>query len=254
MNLRLPFDNKGLHIGYDWRPTYGDLAKKWSPVGSVLVSDNWDTGIGRIGLLGAFSYSRLFTRSDGVRVSNFQTRDGTYSQQQCSGAAVWHLPLALAVGHGCDQRLSADYSRSGSGQPVLRHGACGRGRLRRLRRYVAMRRSAVSSRPGSRPQTPRHCGRRAVAKHRSARSPDRPVPKLARATKSGGSTRSRRRLRPFRIQYVSRRLPAERQRSGAGGRGRECRINSSGQFVFGNNGRGSGYNPTPGASYPELSI
>ena len=50
MNLRLPFDNKGLHIGYDLEASYGDFSKKWTPVGSLLVSDNWDTGIGRIGL------------------------------------------------------------------------------------------------------------------------------------------------------------------------------------------------------------
>jgi TonB-dependent receptor len=79
MNLRLPFDNKGLHVGYDLEATYGDLSKKWSPIGSLLVSDNWDTGIGRIGLLGAISYSQLFNRADGVQVSNFQTRDGTYA-------------------------------------------------------------------------------------------------------------------------------------------------------------------------------
>jgi TonB-dependent receptor len=81
MNLRLPFDNKGLHIGYDIEATYGDFRKKWSPVGSLLVSDNWDTGIGRIGLLGAFSYSKLLTRADGMQVSNFQTRDGIYATQ-----------------------------------------------------------------------------------------------------------------------------------------------------------------------------
>jgi TonB-dependent receptor len=79
MNLRLPFDNKGLHIGYDIEATYGDFRKKWSPVGSLLVSDNWDTGIGRIGLLGAFSYSKLLTRADGMQVSNFQTRDGIFA-------------------------------------------------------------------------------------------------------------------------------------------------------------------------------
>src|SRR5437763_3946581 len=71
MNLRLPFDNKGLHIGFDAEANYGDFRKKWSPVGSVLVSDTWDTGIGGIGLLGAVSYSRLFTRADGLQVSNF---------------------------------------------------------------------------------------------------------------------------------------------------------------------------------------
>jgi TonB-dependent receptor len=80
MNLRLPFDNKGFHVGYDLEANYGDLDKKWSPVGSILVSDNWDTGIGRIGLLGAFSYSQLYSRSDSVRVSNFQTRDGIFAR------------------------------------------------------------------------------------------------------------------------------------------------------------------------------
>lgn len=79
MNLRLPFDSKGFHLGYDIEATYGDLDKKWSPVGSLLVSDNWDTGIGRIGLLGAVSYSQLYTRTDSVRVSNFQTRDGNFA-------------------------------------------------------------------------------------------------------------------------------------------------------------------------------
>lgn len=81
MNLRRPFDNKGLFIGYDLEADYGDFSKKWSPVGSLLVSDTWDTGIGRIGLLGAVSYSRLFTRADGMQVSNFQTRDGHYAVQ-----------------------------------------------------------------------------------------------------------------------------------------------------------------------------
>ncbi|HLO19466.1 MAG TPA: TonB-dependent receptor [Sphingomicrobium sp.] len=95
MNLRLPFDNKGLHIGYDLEADYGDFAKKWSPVGSLLVSDNWDTGIGRIGILGAASYSRLFSRADGVQVSNFQTRDGTYSNNNSAGtgAGVCRSPL-----------------------------------------------------------------------------------------------------------------------------------------------------------------
>ena len=79
MNLRLPFDNKGFHLGYDIEANYGDFRKKWSPVGSLLVSNTWDTGIGRIGLMGAASYSKIYTRSDGVQVSNFQTRDGTYA-------------------------------------------------------------------------------------------------------------------------------------------------------------------------------
>src|SRR5438270_1773568 len=99
MNLRLPFDNKGLHIGFDAEANYGDMAKKWSPVGSLLVSDNWDTGIGRIGLLGAFAYSQLFSKSDSVRISNFQTRDGTYSKNNSSGTAtgVCRTPLPTST-------------------------------------------------------------------------------------------------------------------------------------------------------------
>ena len=93
MNLRLPFDNKGLHIGYDLEATYGDFAKKWTPVGSLLVSDNWDTGIGRIGLLGAISYSRLKSRADGVQVSNFQTRDGSWTAQANNANPICRAPL-----------------------------------------------------------------------------------------------------------------------------------------------------------------
>jgi len=98
MNLRLPFDNKGLHIGYDIEATFGDFRNKWSPVGSVLVSDNWDTGIGRIGLLGAVSYSKLFTRADGMQVSNFQTRDGIYAVQlNTASTPVCRSPLPAST-------------------------------------------------------------------------------------------------------------------------------------------------------------
>src|SRR3954469_16192510 len=100
MNLRLPFDNKGFHSGYDIEANYGDFRKKWSPVGSALISKTWDTGIGRIGLLGAASYSRLYTRSDGVQVSNFQTRDGTFvvnSNTTSTTNIVCRMPLPDTV-------------------------------------------------------------------------------------------------------------------------------------------------------------
>jgi TonB-dependent receptor len=111
MNLRLPFDNKGLHIGYDIEASYGDLSKKWSPIGSLLVSDNWDTGIGRIGLLGAFSYSQLKNRADGVQVSNFQTRDGTFavnSNTTSTTNIVCRTPLPDTVdAHGFPPNINA---------------------------------------------------------------------------------------------------------------------------------------------------
>jgi len=93
MNLRLPFDNKGLHVGFDLEANYSDLAEKWSPVGSILASNTWDTGIGRVGLLGAFSYSQVFSRADGLQITNFQARDNTLVPGANNGPPTCRNPL-----------------------------------------------------------------------------------------------------------------------------------------------------------------
>lgn len=93
LNTRVPFDKKGLQIGFDAEANYGDMRKKWTPVGSLLLSDTWDTGIGRIGLLADVSYSRLKSRSDGIQVSNFQTRDGTSVRGANNGPIVCRTGL-----------------------------------------------------------------------------------------------------------------------------------------------------------------
>lgn len=79
LRTRLPFDNPGFHIAFDAEANYGDLARRWAPVGSFLISDTWNTGIGRIGVLADLSYSRLLSRADGIQVTNFQTRDGQFA-------------------------------------------------------------------------------------------------------------------------------------------------------------------------------
>ncbi len=76
LNTRKPFDNKGFHIGGGVEANYGDFAKKWSPTGSILVTNTWNTGLGTFGILANASYSRLKSRADGIQVTNFQTRDG----------------------------------------------------------------------------------------------------------------------------------------------------------------------------------
>src|SRR4051812_24970019 len=76
LHTRLPFDQRGFHISVDAEANYGDFARRWAPTGSLLVSDTWDTSIGRIGLLADVSYSRLYSRADGLQVANYQTRDG----------------------------------------------------------------------------------------------------------------------------------------------------------------------------------
>ena len=78
LNTRKPFDNKGFHIGLNLEGNYGDFRKEWTPTGSLLLSNTWETGIGTFGLLGNLSYSRINSRADGLQISNFQTRDGAY--------------------------------------------------------------------------------------------------------------------------------------------------------------------------------
>ncbi|HEY0026759.1 MAG TPA: TonB-dependent receptor [Allosphingosinicella sp.] len=94
LNTRKPFDSKGLHIGAGFEMNYGDFRKKYSPTASLLVSNTWDTGAGRFGLLGSVSYSDLRSRSNGIQVTNFQTRDNTQvPYQNGAGVLVCRNPL-----------------------------------------------------------------------------------------------------------------------------------------------------------------
>jgi TonB-dependent receptor len=94
LNTRKPFDNKGLHIAFDAEANYGDMEKKWSPTGSLLVSDTWDTDGGTFGLLADVSYSRIRNRADGVQITNFQTRDNTQVPYQSgNGVLVCRNPV-----------------------------------------------------------------------------------------------------------------------------------------------------------------
>lgn len=94
LNTRKPFDNKGLHIGVDMQGSYGDLQKKWTPTGSILISDTWETGVGTFGLLGDVSYSRVRSRADGLQITNFQARDNTLvTYQSQGGTTICRNPL-----------------------------------------------------------------------------------------------------------------------------------------------------------------
>lgn len=94
LNTRKPFDNKGFHIGVDAEANYGDFEKKWSPTGSLLISDTWNTGIGMFGLLVDGSYSRIRSRADGLQITNIQTRDNTQvPYQNGNGVLVCRNPL-----------------------------------------------------------------------------------------------------------------------------------------------------------------
>ena len=118
LNTRRPLDNKGFHLGFDAELNYGDMAKHYTPTGSLLVSDTWDTGIGRIGLLADVSYSRLKSRSDGIQVTNFQTRTESGTDLDINGNVITRhgLPgLGTAYAPVGGQFRTQDYDRARKG-------------------------------------------------------------------------------------------------------------------------------------------
>ncbi len=84
LNTRLPFDKRGFHVAFGAEGNYGDFVKKLTPTFSGLISNTWDTGVGTFGVLASVAYSQIKTRSDGMQVTNFQTRDDRQAQQAFS--------------------------------------------------------------------------------------------------------------------------------------------------------------------------
>ncbi len=76
LNTRKPFDSKGLKIAFGAEANYGDMAKEWTPTFSGLISNVWETGAGRFGILVSGAFSQIKSRADGIQIANYQTRDG----------------------------------------------------------------------------------------------------------------------------------------------------------------------------------
>ena len=116
LNTRKPFDNKGFHIAFSGEANYGDFAKEWTPTGSILASNTWDTDYGTFGLLGSASYSQIKSRADGIQVTNFQTRDNTQVRfQNGNGVLVCRNPLPSSTDTAA---LPAGGSFCGAPQPA----------------------------------------------------------------------------------------------------------------------------------------
>jgi TonB-dependent receptor len=101
LNTLKPLDRKGFHVAFDAEANYADFRKKWSPVGSILVSKTWETGIGSLGILADYSYSDLKVRSDGIQATNYQTRDGLLTpngqlRNQLPGKSVAYAPIGAS--------------------------------------------------------------------------------------------------------------------------------------------------------------
>ncbi len=94
LNTRKPFDNNGFKIAFSAEANYGDLREEWTPTFSGLISNTWDTEIGRFGLLVSGAFSQIKSRSDGLHVANYQIRDGMLvNAANTDGTLVCRNPL-----------------------------------------------------------------------------------------------------------------------------------------------------------------
>jgi len=90
LRTRLPFDHDGLVVTGSVKANYGDRSTKWTPEGSVMVSDTWNTSGGKIGLLAEYAYSHVITQTDSVimdKIDTYCSSGATFSNgvAGCSG-------------------------------------------------------------------------------------------------------------------------------------------------------------------------
>ncbi|MFS0774003.1 TonB-dependent receptor [Sphingomonas sp. 1P08PE] len=76
LRTKMPFDFNGkFHVAGTGELSVGDLANKADPMGSMLVTDTFDTPIGRIGVLADVAYSQFSSLSQFIRTEPyFKTR------------------------------------------------------------------------------------------------------------------------------------------------------------------------------------
>ncbi|MEG8038573.1 TonB-dependent receptor [Sphingomonas sp. LR60] len=112
VGLRRPFDFKGFQLAGAARGVYNSESRKLDPIGSLLVSDRWQTGIGEIGALVNVSFTQTrFLNS--VRYQGFQ--DNVPAAQTILPTSVgrnftFPQDIGLFYGRGTRQRPSVNAS------------------------------------------------------------------------------------------------------------------------------------------------
>jgi TonB-dependent receptor len=86
VNLRtaLPFDFKGAKAAFSAQSTYSTLRKKSTPSFSGLLSNTWETDLGKFGALIDLAYSESSVRTDAFQVEPYYPRNDVVT-----GQTVW---------------------------------------------------------------------------------------------------------------------------------------------------------------------
>lgn len=261
LNTRKPFDNKGFHVGGGVEANYGDFAKKWAPTGSILVSNTWDTSIGTFGLLANASYSRLRSRADGIQVTNFQTRDGVQAatgtgtnttvtcRNQLPGSKdTSTLPSGTVIGAGGASFPNPANVCGSTGAP----GADG------FADPTGLAYAPIGGQFRSQDYDRKRDGQAIAAQWQSNDQRTTFTAQFLRTHSSNAWGEHTFETAPDLSEYST--YPAGCQQNSNGpinGAGNsttraECQLNAAGEFAFGQDQRGAGYNPGA-AAYPNFS-
>jgi len=67
LRTRVPFDSSGQVFEVGAKLNYGDIGKEVTPDANIYYSNQWQTGIGKIGIMGDYAYSEVKTGSEGLQ-------------------------------------------------------------------------------------------------------------------------------------------------------------------------------------------
>nr|WP_166180347.1 TonB-dependent receptor [Altererythrobacter segetis] len=100
LRTKLPFDySGGLHVAGTGEMSAGDLAEKADLSGSALITDTWQTGIGKIGVLVDLAYGELSSNSHFFRMEPYYRTH--------IGASDYFIPGGYTYGEEKFQRTRA---------------------------------------------------------------------------------------------------------------------------------------------------
>ncbi|MEN3745942.1 TonB-dependent receptor [Sphingomonas sp. HF-S3] len=256
LNTRKPFDSKGFHIGGGVEANYGDFAKKWSPTASLLISNTWETGIGTIGVLANGSYSRIKSRADGIQVTNFQTRDGI---QAATGTGTnTTVTCRNQLPGDTDGRTLLPGTVTGAGGATFNNpanvcGNLGSAGADGFADPMSVAYAPIGGQFRSQDYDRKRDGQALALQWQSTDERTMFTAQFLRTHSSNAWGEHTFETAPDLSEYNT--YPAGCQQNGNGpvnGAGNtttraECQRNAAGQFVFGANQRGNGYNPTSNA-------
>ncbi|HTF94627.1 MAG TPA: TonB-dependent receptor [Cellvibrio sp.] len=80
LRTRLPFDQSGELKALTLSTNYGDLADSYTPEGSALYSNRWETSAGEFGAMVNVAYSEVETRSQGIQLNRMNRFRDVYGE------------------------------------------------------------------------------------------------------------------------------------------------------------------------------